>query len=349
VSRDEIQQSDRAWLEDVLRKHERLAPGVLSLLQNMLEKEDIEYLSIGHRVKSLDGAIEKIQRKSYSDPKRQLTDLSGVRVITYLQEQVDSISNLIRQMFEIDQNNSHDRSADLGHDRIGYRSTHFVCTLGAKRDVLPEWESLGSLPFEIQVRTVLQHSWAELAHDGSFKFGSALPTKIQRKLNLYSGMLEIVDDAFDQISKEIDEYSATLDKKTPKQIKEVEVDSLSIEKFAVNFAQQNDITFKNTTAKPGVIDELKKFGIETVGDFANLISKEFIGVYKEHIRESSTMVGFIRSALLFADLERYLRNNPPWELMSKDYFDMLCSKYGTAEVKTLLDKYERKVSDGSTK
>jgi putative GTP pyrophosphokinase len=322
LTKDKIKQPDRAWLEEILKKHDRLAPAVHSLLENMLEKEKIEYLSITHRVKSVEGAIEKIQRKSYGDPKRQLTDLSGIRVITYL--------------------------ADLGHDRIGYRSTHFVCTLGEKRDVLPEWESLGNQPFEIQVRTVLQHSWAELAHDRSFKFGAALPTKIQRKLNLYSGMLEIVDSAFDQISREIDEYSATLDKINAVQIKETEIDSISVTKFVRDITAEKDIKLRDTRAEPEAIEELKKYGIRTIGDFKTLITKEFIAAYMENIVDARSMIGFIRLVLMFSDIERYLETDPSWGGLSQSSFDVLSSKYGAAKVKKIMIKHKRDIENIAT-
>ena len=177
----------KSFLIEVLPKHERLTNAVRSLIENMLKERNIEYLSVTGRVKGLNSAMEKIQRKDYSNAEEQLTDLSGIRIITYLEQQVIQISSVIRDLFEIDEANSLDRSEVLGHDRIGYRSTHFVCLLGKNRHELPEYESLGPLKFEIQVRTVLQHAWAELAHDRSFKFGTALPGKIQRKLNLYSG------------------------------------------------------------------------------------------------------------------------------------------------------------------
>src|SRR5262249_14104459 len=152
------------------------------------------------RVKSIESAIEKIARKEYTNPVKQITDLSGIRVITYLEEQVSAVSAVVKELFEVDAKNSLDRTEILGEDRVGYRSTHFVCKLGKKRLQLPEYQALGDLKFEIQIRTVLQHAWAELAHDRSFKFGAALPAIIQRKLNLYSGLLEIADSAFDEIS-----------------------------------------------------------------------------------------------------------------------------------------------------
>ena len=158
----------------VLPRHERLTRAVVSLLENMLIEKKIEYLSVTGRTKTLESALEKINRKKYGDAEDRLTDLSGVRVITYLESQVTEATDTIRLLFDVDEKNSLDRSRVLGSDKMGYRSAHFVCTLGKAREGLPEYEMLGQLKFEIQVRTVLQHAWAELAHDRSFKFGPGL-------------------------------------------------------------------------------------------------------------------------------------------------------------------------------
>jgi ppGpp synthetase/RelA/SpoT-type nucleotidyltranferase len=129
-------QDYKRWLTQTLPHHERLAAGVKSLLENMLKKNKIEYLSVVGRVKNIEEAIEKIDRKKYQDPKSQLTDLSGIRVITYLEDHVGQISAVIKELFEIDKLNSLDRTEVLGDDKVGYRSTHFVCTLGNKRSEL---------------------------------------------------------------------------------------------------------------------------------------------------------------------------------------------------------------------
>ena len=198
----------QSWIEGALAQHRQLTPAVVNLLENVLTRSSIEYLSITGRTKEISSTEEKIRRKKYTQPQIQLTDLSGIRVITFLETQVKAISDLIRATFEVDDKNSRDRASHLGDDRMGYRSTHFVCTLGQSRKGLREYEALSELIFEVQVRTVLQHAWAELAHDRSFKFGPGLPTTIQRKLNLYSGMLEIVDGAFDEIARDVEAYKS---------------------------------------------------------------------------------------------------------------------------------------------
>jgi putative GTP pyrophosphokinase len=73
----------------------------------------------------------------------QMTDITGVRVITFFDSHVRAISDLINDVFDIDIDNSLNRSALFGMDKMGYRSIHFVCTLGGERSKLPEFKNLG--------------------------------------------------------------------------------------------------------------------------------------------------------------------------------------------------------------
>ncbi len=338
-------QNHAEWLQDILPLHQRLSASVESLLESMLKKKNIEYLSVTSRVKSLDGAIEKISRKEYRNPSEQLTDLSGIRVITYLEQQVGQITAIIKDLFEVDENNSLDRTQTLGDDKVGYRSTHFVCALGSKRGELPEYEALGTLKFEVQVRTVLQHAWAELAHDRSFKFGTALPRKIQRKLNLHSGLLEIVDSAFDEISKEIDTYKRAVEKKTIPQLAASELDSISVAKLLNGIARRHSLKLTGRL-QPANILELLRFGISNIGELQALISQDFISRYKKHIiDEDFDRHFFLRRLMLYADIDRPFILGLGWNLLTRGTFNLLVDKYGRERVDKLFKKYKLEFLD----
>lgn len=334
---------NHTWLREALPKHERLSTAVESLLENMLKKKGIEYLGVTCRTKTLDGAIEKIGRKSYENPAEQLTDLSGIRVITYLEEQVDKISLVIKQLFEIDAKNSRDRAEILGDDRVGYRSTHYVCRLGKPRDDLPEYESLGNLKFEIQVRTVLQHAWAELAHDRSFKFGATLPPKIQRKLNLYSGMLEIVDGAFDEVSKEIDAYSRSLKNKSLEQIADIGIDSISIAKYFSDVAKRG-VETRSSGGETEPIIELNRLGIKTIGQLEKLTTGQFLTAHKK-ISTVTTTAGFLRTLMMYSDLQKYLESKPGWSELPSIVFNILAEKYDKDLLAKILSEAKIKVAN----
>jgi ppGpp synthetase/RelA/SpoT-type nucleotidyltranferase len=321
-----------------LPQHERLTLSIVSLVENILKENSVEYLSVTGRVKTFDSANEKIARKGYSDPKMQLMDLSGIRVITFLESQVDAVTSAVRTLFEVDEKNSLDRSAVLGSDRIGYRSAHFVCSLGKRRNALPEYHSLSDLKFEIQVRTVLQHAWAELAHDRSFKFGPGLPTHIQRKLNLYSGMLEVVDGAFDAIAKEIDAYRASLQGKTIQQIADFEISTLSLEKFAASICRRYDVKLFPTPVDESIVEEIKHFGISTVGQLEALTSEKYGDAYKANIKWD-TPPGLLRTLMMYDDLEKYLAGPARWKRIEQDTTNVLLTKYSREQLTDLLRKH----------
>lgn len=326
------------WLITAIPRHERLSVTVASLLENIIRTNKIEYLNVTSRTKTLDGAIEKIQRKSYGTPRDQLTDLSGIRVVTYLETHVAQISKLVRELFQVDEANSLDRTDQLGEDKLGYRSTHFVCSLGNERGGLPEYAELGDLKFEIQLRTVLQHAWAELAHDRSFKFGAALPSKIQRKMNLYSGMLELVDAAFDEIAGEIDDYKHSIEKKTTSQIFESEIDSISLSRFVSDLSKQLKIPYQDNTDEK-ILLELREFGLRKIGDIEALVTAEF----REAIsatKERTTSYGLLRDLMMFQDLDRYFGLGRKFSGIGDSTIKFLEVKYPKKKIESWLDKLQ---------
>ena len=87
------------------------------------------------RAKALDSFAGKIARKKkYTDPCRQLTDLTGARVITMTQEECDRVCEVIRESFDIDEVNSVDKSTELKPNEFGYLSIHLIVLVPENRD-----------------------------------------------------------------------------------------------------------------------------------------------------------------------------------------------------------------------
>jgi hypothetical protein len=84
-------------------------------------------------------------------------------------------------------------------ERFGYKSVHYLVELKGDRTRLPEYERFAGLVAEIQVRTVLQHAWAEIEHDIQYKSTVTIPTEIRRRFVALAGMLEIADREFQGI------------------------------------------------------------------------------------------------------------------------------------------------------
>lgn len=190
------------------RAHEEFGNRIHDLIVSLLATRAVPVHSVSHRVKDKTSAQRKMARpKSGYTEVKDLHDLLGVRVITYFTSQVDEVAELIEAEFDVDPKLSKDRRSTPDPDRFGYVSLHFVCRLAATRSSLMEWAPYGDLRFEIQIRTILQHSWAEIEHDLGYKTAVAIPAHIRRRFSRLAGLLEIADDEFNDIRDNLATYA----------------------------------------------------------------------------------------------------------------------------------------------
>lgn len=179
--------------------YEQYATRLQALLADVLTSAGIDVVQIESRAKTVGSFVEKITRKSHDDdPLGTMTDLVGLRVITYYLEDVERVGELIAREFVIDQDNSADKATDLASDQFGYLSAHYVVRLGPSRRELAEWAPFASITAEIQVRTALQHAWAAVSHKVAYK-SAALPEPIQRRLSRLSALFELADEQFSSL------------------------------------------------------------------------------------------------------------------------------------------------------
>ena len=64
---------------------------------------------------------------------------------------------------------------------------------------LAEYTRYQGAVVEIQVRTILQHAWAELEHDIQYTSSTAIPKEIRRRFMALAGVLEVADREFQAI------------------------------------------------------------------------------------------------------------------------------------------------------
>jgi ppGpp synthetase/RelA/SpoT-type nucleotidyltranferase len=291
-------------MEKTLQSLEKSA---LPIIQSAIDSTNITTLPILHRVKSIESAVKKFESKNYTSPFDEMTDQVAFRVITYLESDIEVIESSLRTYFEIDEANSIDKRNGNSPHEVGYRSLHLVCKLGQKRCNLPENEGLQDTPFEIQVRTVLEHAWAEIEHKQNYKSVVALPPSLQRKLNIISGTLELVDSQLAAIAKEASNYSKQVAEKSD-DIQSDHISDTALLALVRLYSSEKKLRLRvgfSDTDFSSLIMELAKFGIITISQLGNLLERQ-----SEKIKTSNpngtTVHGLIRDALIFEDYEKYI-------------------------------------------
>jgi ppGpp synthetase/RelA/SpoT-type nucleotidyltranferase len=100
-----------------------------------------------------------------------MSDQLGARVICYYDEDVDKIADALRAGLEVDESRSVDKRTDLRSREFGYKSVHLVARITPSDARNPQYVLLRGQCFEIQVRSILEHTWAEIEHEIRYKSG----------------------------------------------------------------------------------------------------------------------------------------------------------------------------------
>lgn len=333
--------SHTEWYRDTQSQYESMAALISTTLQSMLKSSKIDFVGVSHRAKSLAGFSEKIQRKKYANPALEMMDLAGIRVIVFIERDIQKVEALIQHSFNVHIPDSSDKSSTLGSDRFGYRSVHFVCDIGTARCALPEFKPFVGMQFEIQVRTVLQHAWAEIEHDRSYKLAGTLPSQLKRRLNLIAGLLELADREFSSLTEEIEQYTLDVEEKAQAgMLEKIEVNSASVDQFLRHkLSTVAHLNEKLTQLDEKVIDELKAMGITTLDKLDLLLSEEIISKFSYN----NSLFGLLRDAMMYHDIDRYFADawNKHWGALERDSgYCSLLEKYGEVKLLGICKQYE---------
>lgn len=179
---------------------------VETILNELLKENEIIVHQVPARVKTLVSLARKLDTKkgkynSFAD----LTDIVGLRVIVYLENEVDIVAEMVRSEFIIDEKNSVDKRK-LSSNSFGYRSLHYVVSLNKQRIALTENKKFKDLKAEIQIRSILQHAWAEIEHDIGYKGEYEIPEKQKRSFSRIAALLETADLEFVKLKEELNLY-----------------------------------------------------------------------------------------------------------------------------------------------
>ena len=258
---------------------DKLSGEAYDLLRHELRKQGIYVTAIEHRVKtekSLAGKLE-IKGSKYKTID-DITDLVGLRIITFYTDEVDKVAVIAQGIFDIDWQESVDKRKLHDLDAFGYNSLHYICRL-----------KTGGPRFELQMRTALQHVWSTIEHDTGYKGDVKIPREYMRQFNRLAGMMELMDDEFSRLRLVLTDYRRhTLALVKSGHLDDVPLSLGSFRKYlelkpfdrlnrriaSVNQAEIYPVSVMS------YLPVLESFGLETLGDVQRFIDENSEDAYQ---------------------------------------------------------------------
>ena len=196
----------RAYLTENKAVLQNWGQFVQSQVINAAKAQSVTCQMTSSRVKELESAVGKIARKNYQNPLIQMEDLVGVRFVVLLSPDIITIGNIL----EVNENWIFSKERDVeveiqaAPDKFNYQSYHYV--VRAKKDI--EFNGViipAQLPCEVQIRTLLQHTYAEVVHDSIYKAVSPVPLKASRFAHSSMALIETTDHLFCETMRLLEE------------------------------------------------------------------------------------------------------------------------------------------------
>ena len=274
----------------LLPVYTQMADIIPERLKEFFAEAGIIVAAVEHRVKTEDSLAGKLQLKGGKYPDIfALTDIVGLRVITFYIDDVDKVASVLERLFDIDWENSIDKRKLHETDSFGYLSLHYICSIPEKSYSDPEHLELNKIRFEVQMRTVLQHAWANMSHDTGYKSGVEIPKVYLRNMSRLAGMLELCDDEFSRIRREITDYRRNVQKLVASgNLEEVLLDGDSFKSYlqigpfdrlgkriaSINQAEIQPVDLSN------FLPLFKAMGFKTLGDISKLVKEYSEAAYQ---------------------------------------------------------------------
>lgn len=255
---------------------------IFEILQKMMRDHRVMLMDLTHRLKTPESLSRKVIKKDKYSILADITDVIGFRLIAYFSDDVDKIAALVQDYFVMDWENTVDKTAALSPTAFGYSSLHYICSLPTTGEHADEYPAeYRGIRFEIQIRTSLQHVWAEIEHDLGYKSEFGVPREIRREFSRIAGLLEIADERFNTIRTNVQDYTLGIRTKIKEGLaNDLLVDQVSLKEFMDNnrrmqefmqeIAMNCNVCIEHVDSFP-YLKHLEFLGIHTLGNLSYLL------------------------------------------------------------------------------
>jgi len=180
-------------------------------VRRILSREGMHPI-ISHRVKDFDSYREKLERLRKSQPRGPLLvrDFLGLRIVCPFLDETERVQEFLAEHYRVAE--VEHKGANRSLAEFGYDSVHVLIRLPAGS--LPALPPHTKPQCEVQVRTILQHAWAQIEHELVYKADRSLPKSgVRRKLAAVSATLTLADLVFQEARDDLAELQEQGDRR----------------------------------------------------------------------------------------------------------------------------------------
>lgn len=175
LQKDNWQMDFEEYEREARAKYVALATTVAAILTAAIGAEaGYRLQQVKERAKQPASLRKKLEQRGIAATttlENDIKDLAGCRVIFYTNSDVTRFisSGIIHQNFEVLEVKLHHPKHTADDSSELYISNHYLVRLRPERVALPEYARFAGMKCEIQIQTILNHAWAEMAHDTIYK------------------------------------------------------------------------------------------------------------------------------------------------------------------------------------
>ncbi len=201
------------YYDDNRQLFEEAKNAFISTIALLLKQSKVgEVTKIEGRIKNKNECIKKFHRKYQSKLEAEekvyriqdyISDLIGIRIICLYEDQIAQVAEVLKQHFRIIDVTDKISAVESTEDFFGYKGLHMDLALSNELATQKKYHQFIELPFELQIRTLIQDAWSVLDH--KIKYKKSIPNDLRRRINVLSALFELADREFKEIRNATEE------------------------------------------------------------------------------------------------------------------------------------------------
>ncbi|NCX95561.1 MAG: hypothetical protein EBX41_03970 [Chitinophagia bacterium] len=149
--------------------------------------------------------IESVMEHRPSENEAEATYMPIVRVITYFEDSVNKVSDILSTEFDVVKQKPKDKKKTM-IEGYSEKQMHFIASLKQARLQLIEYKRSGNKKFEILVCSMLQDAWSGIERELGYQSVN-VPEDMQRDFYRVGALLEMADLEFLKIRSLLGEFN----------------------------------------------------------------------------------------------------------------------------------------------